>query len=271
MIESLSKRLDSLYSPLRSELPSLPERCIYRYSVLSEVEDLFCSGVRLCFLQGEGGSGKTTLARQVCDYLAGRYSVSWITVDNNSFAGEKKAWYHSSVGREFSIVFGRLAFPTFSQFGRGGISDFEIRDAFSSYMNKGPSLVVFDMNTVPFTRNDYDFLFTTQGKQRPFPPSWRFLVLVRNTPEHIGEGVIGNVHRLSSRLCLGIYPDNPVIDTRKRHMTSIHCIFHCIMRNYPHTPRLYTRKHLWAYTFCFIDTPSRLSDSMSCCTVLEGG
>ena len=190
MIESLSKRLDSLYSPLRSELPSLPERCIYRYSVLSEVEDLFCSGVRLCFLQGEGGSGKTTLARQVCDYLAGRYSVSWITVDNNSFAGEKKAWYHSSVGREFSIVFGRLAFPTFSQFGRGGISDFEIRDAFSSYMNKGPSLVVFDMNTVPFTRNDYDFLFTTQGKLRPFPPSWRFLVLVRNTPEHIGEGVV---------------------------------------------------------------------------------
>ncbi len=186
-LEGLSKRLDNLYSPLDTALPPLPEGCVARYHVVSRLAETIRTG-RLCFFSGEGGSGKTTLARLVCDMLSSQYAVAWVGVDNNARIDRRKTWYHSVVGREFSIMFGRLAFPSFSQFGNNAVSDYEIRDAFSSCLSKGPTLLVVDMNTVCFTKDDYDFLMGTEtcqegGPYAPFPDDWRFLVLTRKLPD----------------------------------------------------------------------------------------
>lgn len=193
-LEGLSKRLDNLYSPLETALPPLPEGCIARYHVVSRLAETIRTG-RLCFFSGEGGSGKTTLARLVCDMLSAEYAVAWLGVDNNACLDRKKTWYHSVVGREFSIMFGRLAFPSFSQFGKNAITDYEIRDSFSSSLSKGPTLLVVDMNTVGFTRDDYDFLMGTEeevcdGPYAPFPDDWRFLVLTRKKPDAGFDGCV---------------------------------------------------------------------------------
>lgn len=192
-IEHLSRRLGNLYSPLSTSLPMLPDKCIARHHVVARLGDII-ERERLCFFSGEGGSGKTTLARLVCDALSDRYAIAWISIDNNSVLEEKKSWYHSMVGREFCVMFGRLAYPTFSQFGKGSVTDYEVRQAFSTFMRKGPTLLVVDMNTIDFTHADYDFLLTPAEEKgveySGFPSDWRFLILTRKVPEYKGEGKI---------------------------------------------------------------------------------